>query len=123
MSRLLCRSHPLLGWLKLEGRDYQSTLDKLIEERDREDNPENSGPAPAFIDWVWSQQLPVLAQRPFYRQQIMDAIDAKQDRINVLERQIKQVAGCLQEEASLIAIERLRLLEVLDGAEHDGGGA
>ena len=31
MSRLLCRSHPLLGWLKLQGREYQQTLDQLLE--------------------------------------------------------------------------------------------
>ncbi|QBE68378.1 hypothetical protein SynWH8101_0788 [Synechococcus sp. WH 8101] len=121
--RRLTRSHPLLGWLKLEGRDYQVTLDKLIEERDREDNPENSGPAPAFIEWVWGQQLPALAKRDFYKNQIMQAIDSKQDRINSLQEQIRRQAGALQEEAALIAIERLRLLEVLDGTEHDGGGA
>ncbi|QNG26987.1 hypothetical protein [Synechococcus sp. HK01-R] len=121
--RRLTRSHPLLGWLKLEGRDYQVTLDKLIEERDREDNPENSGPAPAFIEWVWHKQLPALVKSDFYKNQIMQAIDSKQERINALQEQIRRQAGALQEEAALIAIERLRLLEVLDGTEHDGGGA
>lgn len=121
MSRLLCRSHPLVGWLKLQGRDYQRTLDKLIECRDRDDNPEHSGPAPAFIDWVWTEQLPRLASDPFYRSQINDEIDRKGDRVLLLEQQITRQAGSLQEEARCIAIERLKLLELFDD-NRDGGG-
>lgn len=122
MSRLLCRSHPLLGWLKLQGRDYQQTLDQLIKFRDLENNPENSGPAPAFVTWVWQEQLPRLIADPFYRKQISDEIDSKQERILRLQHQIKQLAGSLQEEAAGIAVERLRLLELFNAADHDGGG-
>ena len=121
MSRLLCRSHPLLGWLKLQARDYQITLDKLIECRDKEDNPNNSGPAPAFIDWVWTEQLPRLASDVFYRSQISNEIDRKGDRVLLLEHQITRQAGSLQEEARCIAIERLKLLELFDD-NRDGGG-
>ena len=121
MSRLLCRSHPLLGWLKLQARDYQITLDKLIECRDRDDNPEHSGPAPAFIAWVWQEQLSRLASDPFYQSQINSEIDRKGDRILLLEHQIKRQAGALQEEARCIAIERLKLLELFDD-NRDGGG-
>lgn len=123
MSRLLCRSHPLLGWLKLQGRDYQQTLDQLIKFRDLEDNPERSGPAPAFIDWVWDEQLPRLATDAFYRRQIADEIDSKGDKILRLQHQIKQQAGSLQEEAACLAIERLKLLELFNADDHDGGGA
>lgn len=122
MSRLLCRSHPLLGWLKLQGRDYQQTLDQLIKFRDLEDNPENSGPAPAFVTWVWTEQLPRLISDPFYRKQISDELDSKQERILRLEHRIRQQSGALQEEAACLALERLRLLELFDD-DHDGGGA
>lgn len=122
MSRLLCRSHPLLGWLKLQGRDYQQTLDQLIKFRDLEDNPDNSGPAPAFIDWVWQEQLPRLVANPFYRRQVNDEIDAKGETILRLQHQIKQQAGSLQEEAACLAIERLKLLELFSTDDHDGGG-
>ena len=123
MSRLLCRSHPTLGWLKMEAREWQQTLDQLIKFRDLEDNPENSGPAQAFIDWVWQQQLPRLIADPFYRKQINDEIDAKGETILCLQHQIKQTAGSMQEEAAGIAVERLKLLELFNAGDHDGGGA
>jgi hypothetical protein len=107
--------------LKLQGRDYQQTLDQLIKFRDLEDNPENSGPAQAFIDWVWQQQLPRLIADPFYRKQFSDEIDAKGETILRLQHQIKQQAGSLQEEAACLAIERLKLLELFS-ADDDGGG-
>ena len=123
MSRLLCRSHPTLGWLKMEAREWQQTLDQLIKFRDEEDSPQNSGPAPAFVTWVWEKQLPRLIADPFYRKQISDEIDAKGETILRLQHQIKQQAGSMQEEAAGIAVERLKLLELFSADDHDGGGA
>lgn len=122
MSRALCRSHPLLGWFKLKAHDYRITLDQLLRFRDLEDNPERSGPAPAFIDWVWDEQLPRLAADPFYRKQINDEIDSKGDKILRLQHQVKLQAGSLQEEASCIAIERQALINLFNDDDHDGGG-
>lgn len=119
--RLLSRSHPLIGWLKLQGRDYQRTLDKLLECRDRDDNPNHTGPTQEFIDWVWQEQLPRLAIDPFYVKQIRDEIDWKKQKIALLEQQIRAQSGSLQEEASCIAIERQKLQELLNADDHDGG--
>ena len=121
--RLLSRSHPLIGWLKLQGRDYQRTLDKLLECRDRADDPEHSGPTQEFIDWVWQEQLPRLANDPFYMKQIAAEVDWKQQKIALLEQQIRAMAGSLQKEASCVATEREKLKELLNADDHDGGGS
>ena len=31
----VARAHPLLGWLRLDGRTYSRTLDQSLRERDR----------------------------------------------------------------------------------------
>ena len=117
MSRLLCRAHPLVGWLRLRGRDYQRTLDRLLLCRDPV--PTTNGPAPEFIEWVWRDQLPRLANDHFYRQQIADAADSKQKTIQGLEQRIRQQSGSLQEEAACLAIERQKLLELLQEVSDD----
>ena len=119
MSRLLCRAHPLVGWLRLRGRDYQQTLDMLLACRDRDTDPNTIGPAPEFIDWAWRDQLPRLVSDHFYRQQIADAADSKQQAIRGLEQRIRQQSGSLQEEASCLAIERQKLLELLQEVSDD----
>lgn len=98
---------------RLQGRDYQQTLDMLLSCRDRDPDPNTVGPSTEFIEWVWRDQIPRLAANPFYRQQIADAADAKERTIHALEQEIQRKAGSLQEEASCLAIEREKLLSLL----------
>ena len=69
---MLSRPHPAAGWLHLAPPDWRATLQKQIEERDRLNDPNHSGPAPAFLAWVREVQMPALAQRVQYRQQFAD---------------------------------------------------
>ena len=52
----VARSHPLLGWLRLDGHTYSRTLDLSLRERDRalELDRNHTGHAEGFIDWVWT---------------------------------------------------------------------
>ena len=69
---MLSRPHPAAGWLHLQPSDWRATLQKQVEERDRLNDPNHSGPAPAFLVWVREVQMPALAQRAQYRQQFAD---------------------------------------------------
>ena len=69
---MLSRPHPRYGWLHLQPADWRESLQRQIEERDRLNDPNHSGPAPAFLVWVREVQMPALAQRPQYRQQFAD---------------------------------------------------
>ena len=54
----VARSHPLLGWLRLDGHTYSRTLDQSLRERDRalELVRNHTGHAEGFIDWVWTSK-------------------------------------------------------------------
>ena len=69
---MLSRPHPAAGWLHLAPADWRATLQKQVEERDRLNDPNHSGPAPAFLVWVREVQMPALAQRAQYQQQFAD---------------------------------------------------
>ena len=61
----VARAHPLLGWLRLDGRTYSRTLDQSLRERDRalELDRNHTGQAEGFVDWVWTTQLPELVRK------------------------------------------------------------
>ena len=78
--RGIARAHPTEGWLRLTGNDYRITMDRLLLERDRLNDPNHVGPAPAFMAWVVDEQLPALARVPFYRQQIEAHLEGLQQQ-------------------------------------------
>jgi len=118
MSRL-CKKHPVAGWLSLEGPDYRRTFDKLIQERDRLNDPSHSGPAPEYQRWVEEEELPLLLRRDFYRRQAETHLAVLDDRIEDLTDRIQRAAGQLQSEAAMWATERLKLLRAM-GVELEG---
>ena len=112
MSRL-CKKHPIAGWLSLAGPDYRRTFDRLIQERDRLNDPTCSGPAPAYVTWVWREELPELARIPFYQHQFREHLETLDDRIDDLTERIQRSAGQLQDQAARLSVERLQLLRAL----------
>jgi hypothetical protein len=85
---MLSRPHPSHGWLYLQPADWRATLQRQIEERDRLDDINHSGPAPAFLTWVAEQQIPALARQQYYRNQFHDRIAELQLRLGNLQQQI-----------------------------------
>ena len=47
------KSHPQLGWLRLQPSDYSRSLDHLLNFRDRDPDPSRTGPSPDYITWMW----------------------------------------------------------------------
>jgi hypothetical protein len=119
MTRL-AKSHPLVGWLAMTREDYRRAFDKLIFERDLLNDPEHSGPAPAFIDWCWNQELPALASAPFYRNQLEQRLEHLDERTESLERRIRDLAGSVQLELKMVADEKVKLAKVLGIPIEDG---
>ena len=77
------------GWLSLQPPDWRYCLTRQIEERDRLNDPYHSGPAPAFVKWVASVQLPALAHQPFYKKQFLQRIAELEQQLYNLEHQIR----------------------------------
>ena len=119
MTRL-AKSHPLVGWLAMTREDYRRAFDRLLLERDLLDDPEHSGPAPGFIDWCWNQELPALASAPFYRNQLEQRLEHLDERTEILERRIRDLAGGVQLELKMVADEKVKLAKVLGIPVEDG---
>lgn len=96
----VAKCHPQLGWLRLEARDYSRSLDRLLLERDNLADPTHSGPAPEYLRWVAEVELPELARRPYYRQQIeahlADLARQEESLQADLSRQAPELMGQLQ---------------------------
>lgn len=99
----VAKCHPQLGWLRLEARDYSRSLDRLLLERDKLNDPSHSGPAPEYLRWVLEVELPELARRPYYREQI-------EAHLADLQRQEESLQADLSRQAPDLA-GRLRALE------------
>ena len=107
------KHHPQVGWLFLEPRDYSRSLDRLLLERDRLDDLTHSGPAPAYIAWVWSEELPALARNPFYARQFEAHIAELNQRLANLQKQIDGGRLDLRPAAGQLSREIRELHELL----------
>lgn len=110
------RSHPLLGWLRLDGDTYDRTLWQSKRDHDLavEVDRNHSGHAESFVDWVWTVQLPELCRNSNYRKQIEDRccqLQAKSDR---LSGEINAMVGSLLSEQSAVDTEREQLQVLLE---------
>ena len=108
------RAHPQLGWLRLQARDYSRSLDRLLLERDKLNDPNHSGPAPAYLHWVTTEELPQLARHPFYQQQIQQHLQDLAPRGDALQRQIHQQAGALLEQQAAVELEHQHLAALVE---------
>ena len=111
---MMSRPHPSRGWLRLQPADWRATLQRQVEERDRLDDINHSGPAPAFLAWVDEVQLPQLAQRPHYQRQFRDRITELRMLLANLEQQIAGGRLDLQPEADRVAGEITWLTDLVE---------
>jgi hypothetical protein len=113
------KSHPQLGWLRLEAADYSRSLDRLLAERDALADPTHSGPAPGYVDWMWREELPALAANARYRAQIKSHITYLQTLSQDLTEMIEvKVGSLLREKAEADEqVEQLQTLLEVTGDE------
>jgi hypothetical protein len=114
---MLSRPHPRHGWLHLQPGDWRQCLQRQIEERDRLDDINHSGPAPAFVQWVDSEQMPRLAKVPHYHRQFQDRLTELQLKLSNLERDIAGGRLDLEPAAGLCRREIAWLQCLLEPAE------
>lgn len=111
----VAKAHPVAGWLRVEGRVYSATLDRILNDRDKQmlDDPCCSGLPPASREWFWSTQLPALVNDPKIRDQVVDRQAALAASRIAIDHQVQQQAGALLAEQAEIAAELAVLNQVL----------
>jgi hypothetical protein len=109
------KAHQIAGWLRVEGRVYSATLDRILNDRDKQmlDNPNCSGLPPASREWFWSTQLPALVSDPKIRDQVLARAAELSAMQQAIDRQVQQQAGALLAQQAEIAAELALLEQVL----------
>ena len=112
----VAKAHPIANWLRIEGRTYSATLDKVLALRDEqlETNPNASGLPPAASDWFWMQQLPNLVHDPKIREQCCHRLGELAAKHTAIDHQLRVQAGNLIDEQAKLQSEMALLTQVLE---------
>ena len=113
--RSRARQHPCLGWLHVEQREYQSTMDRMLRYRDQEllTNPSASGMPEKYKDWVQSEELPRLLENPKYRERAQNHVDDLLRKVEVIEDGIKPLIDSHIKEADKFRTQANSIQELL----------
>ena len=108
----ISRKHPVANWLLLAPGDCRRALDRVLDFRDKQADPNASGMPPAAIAWFYGEELPRLALRPGVRLQIEQHIQELLQQAATVEAEISPQAAALQQRLDDLAAQ----VDVLEAA-------
>ena len=112
----ISRKHPVANWLRLPAHETRRALDKVLDFRDKSDDPKASGMPPAAVEWFYSEELPRLCMRPDVQVQVEAHIQELLQQAATVEAEISPQAAALQQRLDAIC-EQVDILEAAMG--HD----
>ena len=108
----IARKHPIANWLLLPPHECRRALDKVLDFRDKANDPNASGIPPAAIEWFYNEELPRLCIRPDVRAQVEQQIQALLQQAATVEAEISPAAAALQRRLDDLALQ----VDVLESA-------
>ena len=108
----ISRKHPVANWLRLPAHETRRALEKVLDIRDKSDDPLASGLPPAAIEWFYNEELPRLCMRPDVRLQVEQQIQELLQQAATVEAAISPQASALQQRLDEIALQ----VDVLEAA-------
>ena len=108
----ISRKHPVANWLLLAPSDCRRALDKVLDFRDKQSDPNASGMPPAALNWFYSEELPRLCMRPDVRAQTEAHIEELLREAAVIESEISPQAAALQQRLDDLATQ----VDILEAA-------
>ena len=112
----ISRKHPVANWLLLPPGDCRRALDKVLDFRDKQADPNASGMPPAALNWFYSEELPRLCMRSDVRAQVEQQIQELLQQAATVEAEISPQAAALQQRLDDLAAQ-VDVLEAIIG--HD----
>jgi len=112
----IARMHPIANWLRLPASETRRALDKVLDFRDKSENPTASGMPAAAVEWFYSEELPRLCMRPDVRLQVEQQIQELLQQAGTVEAEISPQAAALQQRLDEITA-KVDILETIIG--HD----
>lgn len=110
---MISRKHPVANWLLLPPHEHRRALDKVLDFRDQDSDPNASGLPAAAVDWFWLEELPRLMQRPEVRVFAQERVTELQARASDLRQRIKRQVGSMEAEAEAAEQEAARINAVM----------
>ena len=104
--------HPCANWLRLPAHETRRALDKVLDFRDKQSDPNASGMPPAALNWFYSEELPRLALRADIRLQVEQRIQELLQQAATVEAEITPAAAALQQRLDDLAAQ----VDVLEAA-------
>ena len=111
---MLARPHVAYGWLYLSAVDWRQTLQRSLDERDRLNDPNHVGAAPAFLAWARDVQMPQLLMSPRYRVQAEEHLTRMERKLQELNDQIARGRLDLEPAAGQVRAELSWLQSLLE---------
>ena len=93
----LAKMHPVANWLRLPAHETRRALDKVLEFRDKQSDPNASGMPPAALDWFYDEELPRLCMRSDVRAQVEQHIQELLQQAASVEAEITPQAAAIQQ--------------------------
>ena len=112
----ISRKHPVANWLLLSPGDCRRALDRVLDFRDKQADPNASGMPPAAVEWFYGEELPRLCMRQDVRLQVEQHIQELLQQAASVEAEITPQAAALQRRLDDLAAQ-VDILEAVIG--HD----
>ena len=113
---MISRKHPCANWLLLPSHEHRRALDRVLDFRDKDPNPNASGLPPAAVDYFWQEELPALLTRPYIRQLAQEHIAMLNAKAADLRHRIEVQAGGMQREAEAAEAEAARITAAMEAS-------
>ena len=114
---MISRKHPCANWLLLPPHEHRRALDRVLDFRDRDPDPNASGLPAAAVDYFWQTELPALLTRPYIRQLAQEQIAMLDAKAADLRHRIEVQSGSMQREAAAAQSEADRIAALLEGVQ------
>ena len=109
----IARKHPICNWLRLPAHETRRALDKVLDFRDKSENPMESGMPPAAIQWFYSEELPRLCLRPDVKIQVEARIQELLQQAAAVESEFSPQQLTLQRRLDELTLQVDILIEAL----------
>ena len=110
---MISRKHPVANWLLIPPHEHRRALDKVLDFRDRDSDPNASGLPAAAVDYFWQTELPALLTRPYIRQLAQERIAELSTKAADLNHRIEVQTGSMQREVAAATSEADRIAALL----------
>ena len=109
----ISRKHPVANWLLLPAHETRRALDRVLDFRDKQADPNASGMPPAAVEWFYGEELPRLCLRQDVLLQVEAHIQELLQQAAAVESQITPAAvAALQQRLDAIALQ----VDILEAA-------